>query len=243
MLKLVRIERRLQPKLGTRKLKHRIDSMLLKMGIRVGRDRFFGILRENGLLLKPKKKYVRTTDSFHNFRIYDNLIKTAVIYGPEQAIAADITYIRTNQGFMYLSLLTDLYSRKILGYDLSDSLSIEGSIRTLKMALSKIDNKEVLIHHSDRGIQYCSNEYIKILKTDKIKISMAEKGNPYENAVAERVNGILKIEYMLDETFNTQEDASRAVDQAVWLYNNLRPHLSLGYLTPEEVHCSFKTAA
>lgn len=193
-------------------------------------------MRQNGLLLKQKKKYVRTTDSFHNFRIYDNVLKYIDLKGPQQAIVADITYIRTEEGFMYLSLLTDLYTRKILGYDLSDSLAIEGSLRTLKMALKQIEVKEGLLHHSDRGIQYCSNEYIKVLKDNKVIISMSEKGNPYENAVAERLNGILKREYMLDENFKTKEYAQRAVSQAIWLYNTMRPHLSLGYLTPEEAY-------
>lgn len=215
---------------------------MLKEGIRIGRDRFFGILRENGLLLKAKKKFVRTTDSLHNFRVYDNLLKETPIDKAKQAMAADITYIRTDEGFLYLSLLTDLYSRKIIGYDLSDSLSIEGSLRTLKMAIRAIGKTKGVIHHSDRGIQYCSNEYIRILKKNKMNVSMAEKGNPYENAIAERVNGILKIEYLLEETFRTRNEAQKAVKEAVWLYNNLRPHLSLGYLTPEMVHSS-KTAA
>lgn len=202
----------------------------------MGRDKFFEIMRENGLLITPKRSYVRTTDSFHHFRIYTNLIKEKVIDRPHMVMASDITYIRTLHGFMYLALITDLGSRKIIGYDLSESLAVEGSLRALKMALKQRDRTKKMIHHSDRGIQYCCHDYIKVLKGNNVSISMAEKGNPYENAIAERVNGILKTEYMLDETFNSKSDALKAVNEAVWLYNNLRPHLSLGYLTPEEVH-------
>lgn len=237
ILELVKEERRLQPKLGVRKLiKRRLNGILHGLGIKVGRDKFFEIMRENGLLITPKRHYVRTTDSFHHFRIYTNRIKDKVIDRPHMVMASDITYIRTLEGFMYLALITDLGSRKIIGYDLSDSLAVEGSLRALHMALRQRDKTKKMIHHSDRGIQYCCHDYIKVLKKNNVSISMAEKGNPYENAIAERVNGILKTEYMLDETFNSKSDALKAVREAVWLYNNLRPHLSLGYQTPEEVH-------
>ncbi|MGE5353581.1 MAG: IS3 family transposase [Acidobacteriota bacterium] len=237
ILDLVKAERRLQPRIGTRKLlNRRLKGTFRDLGIKIGRDKFFGILRKNGLLITPKRSYVRTTDSFHYFRVYTNLIKDKVIDRPHLVMASDITYIRTLEGFMYLALITDLGSRNIIGYDLSESLAIEGSLRALKMALRQRDRTKKMIHHSDRGIQYCSHKYIETLKENNVLISMAEKGNPYENAIAERVNGILKTEYMLDETFNSKADALRAVREAIWMYNNLRPHLSLGYRTPEEVH-------
>ena len=149
-------------------------------------------------------------------------------------IVSDITYISTEEGYMYLALITEMYSRMIIGYDVSESLSIEGSLRALRQAIKKISQTEGMIHHSDRGIQYCSNDYTKLLKIRRIKISMAEKGNPYENAVAERVNGILKIEFLLDQRFRTKAEARRFVREAIKIYNEERPHMSIGYEIPAE---------
>ena len=234
VLQLVHEKRKRQPKVGTRKLYYMLKNKFKDMGFIVGRDRLFKILENNGLLVKRKRKYAITTNSSHRFRIYTNLIKGMVALGPNQVIVGDITYIETEQGFVYLALLTDLYSRKIIGYDLSKSLSIEGSLRALAMVLKQVKQTEGMIHHSDRGVQYCCNAYTKKLKDKGVSISMAEKGNPYENAVAERVNGILKIEFLLDQRFKTMEQAKASVKESIQIYNEERPHMSLGYMTPSE---------
>ena len=212
------------------------------LGFKLGRDGFYNILRDNGLLVESKKKYIRTTNSAHRFRIYTNLIKDIKIIRINQVIVSDITYIETEKGYMYLALITELYSRMIVGYDISESLSIEGSLRALRGVLRIIEEPQGMIHHSDRGIQYCSNEYTKLLKSMGIKISMAEKGNPYENAIAERVNGILKIEYLLDQRFKTKEEAKEFVREAIKIYNEERPHMSIGYEIPAERYRQGKAA-
>ena len=242
VLQLVHEKRKRQPKIGSRKLYYMLKNKLRDLGFRVGRDRLFKILENNGLLAINKKKYIRTTNSNHRFRIYTNLIKEVIALRPNQIIVGDITYIETDQGFVYLALLTDLYSRKIIGYDLSKSLSIEGSLRALAMVLKRVKQTEGMIHHSDRGVQYCCNDYTKKLKDNGISISMAEKGNPYENAVAERVNGILKIEFLLDQKYRTLEQASASVKESIKIYNEERPHMSLGYMTPSEKY-QMKVAA
>jgi transposase InsO family protein len=229
--------RKRQTKIGGRKLYERLKSEFIAIGFRLGRDRFFMILRENNLLIQRKKKYITTTNSSHRFRVYTNLIKGLVVKSPGEVIVGDITYIDTEEGFMYLALLTDIYCRKIIGYDISESLSVEGSIRSLQMAietLKAIGEMKETIHHSDRGVQYCCYQYVKILKINKVRISMAEKGNPYENAIAERVNGILKIEFLLDQKFSTKQEAKYSTKEAIKIYNEERPHMSLDYLTPEE---------
>jgi putative transposase len=164
------------------------------------------------------------------------LIKESVPVRPNQVWASDITYLRTEKGFVYLSLMTDMYSRKIVGWSLSESLSIEGSVETLKKALRENSVQKGLIHHSDRGVQYCSYDYVNILKKNKIAISMTEENHCYENAMAERVNGILKDEYLLDGTFRDFAHAKKACREAVMLYNTRRPHWSLDLKTPDRVH-------
>lgn len=240
VLQLVYSKRKRLVKLGGRKLYYALKIEFEGLGFRLGRDKFFNILRDNNLLVECRRKYVITTNSHHRFRIYTNLIKELVITRPGEVIVGDITYIKTGEGFMYLALLTDVYCRKIIGYDISDSLSVEGSIRALKMALKTIGNVQGTIHHSDRGIQYCCYEYVNILKDNKLKISMAEKGNPYENAIAERVNGILKIEFLLDQRFSTRVEAKYSSIEAINIYNEERPHLSLGYMTPEQKYQEYK---
>jgi transposase InsO family protein len=247
VLQLIHEKRKRQPRLGGRKLHQRLKSRFKKLGFKklgfkIGRDRLFKILSKKGLLVEHKRRYAKTTNSSHMFRIYENLIKELVIYKPNQVLVADITYIDTREGFIYLAILTDVYSRKILGYDVSDSLSVEGSIRALKMALKVVKTTEGMIHHSDRGIQYCCNEYTKALKDGGIRISMAEKGNPYENAIAERVNGILKIEFLLSQKFRTKTDAVLAVKESIKIYNEERPHMSLNYMTPSEMYEGKKAA-
>jgi len=220
--------RRKQPRVGTRKL-HR---MLNDTGFHIGRDKLFAILRENKLLVKPNKNYKTTTNSFHRFRKYSNLIKELEVTRPNQVFVSDITYLDTLEGFCYLALITDLGSRKIVGWDLSQSLAIEGCQRALRMALRGVENPKTLIHHSDRGIQYCSNGYVDILHTHEIKISMTEEDHVYENAIAERVNGILKTEFLLGEKLQSFKVAKELVQQSIKIYNQQRLHTSLDYQTP-----------
>ncbi|WP_255473261.1 IS3 family transposase [Formosa sp. L2A11] len=206
------------------------------MNLKVGRDTLFKVLRSQNMLTLRKKYSSRTTNSHHRFYKYNNIIKDLEITKPNQVWASDITYIRTVKGFCYLALITDMYSRKIVGYDLSDSLELKGCVRALNKAIYKAKNVTGLIHHSDRGIQYCSNVYTQILKRKKIHISMTEENHCYENAMAERVNGILKDEFYLDQTFTTVAHAKRATKNAINLYNEIRLHLSLDYKTPNMVY-------
>ena len=230
--------RRRMPMLGGKKLYKMLNPDLTKMNVKLGRDKFFRILERNGLLVKRKKKYAKTTNSFHRFKIYGNLIKDRPAESSNEIWVSDITYISAEDSFCYLALITDLYSRKIVGYDISDSLNMEGSLRALKMALRGKKELTGLIHHSDRGIQYCSKKYTKKLIKNKIQISMSDKGNPYENAVAERINGILKEEFILGEGFKTKALAYKAVHEAIKTYNELRPHMSLKYQTPNQKYAA-----
>ena len=207
-----------------------------KQHLKIGRDRLFCILRENELLVRRKKYSSRTTNSYHRFYKYNNIIKNLKINRPNQVWASDITYIRTINGFCYLALITDMYSRKIIGYDLSDSLELNGCVRALNKAIYQAKTTNGSIHHSDRGIQYCNNVYTQILKRKKMEISMTEENHCYENAMAERVNGILKDEFYLDQTFTSVNHAKKATKNAIKLYNNKRLHLSLDYKTPNYVH-------
>lgn len=238
ILKLVRYQRKKLPMLGGKKLYKKLGPYLKDMGIKLGRDKFFEILKRHDQLIHRKKRYEKTTNSSHRFRIYDNLIKVINPVRADEIHVSDITYIRSEEGFCYLPLITDLYSRKIVGFDISDSLNFEGSIRALKMAIRGKDNIAGMIHHSDRGIQYCGKLYTEILTKKGIRISMSEKGNPYENAVAERVNGILKEEFLLGQTFKTKQEAMRAVKEAIESYNELRPHMSIGYMTPNQKYAA-----
>lgn len=233
---LVNELRRYQPNIGGKKLYYLLKEDLATLSEGIGRDKFFDILRRHGLLVKRKKKYVYTTDSFHHFRVYKNVLKNKSLTGSHQACVSDITYLRTRSGFVYLFLITDAYSRKIIGWSLSDSLAIEGGLEALNMAIKQCPNPAGLIHHSDRGIQYCCTDYVNLLKQHEITISMTEENHCYENAVAERVNGILKQEFLLDETFQDKSMAQRAVKEAIESYNTRRPHWSLNLFTPEQIH-------
>lgn len=235
MLVWVNEERSKHPLMGARKLFFKLQERLAEAGISFGRDRFFRLLRQAGLLLPRRvRNACRTTDSRHGFRRYDNLLKGLSLTAAHQALVTDITYIRTLEGFRYLSLVTDAYSRKIVGYDLSASLTVEGSLRALTMAIKQLPCTLGVLHHSDRGVQYCSHAYTGLLREGGMRISMTS--DVYENAIAERLNGILKEEYSLSMTFISEQQARRAVDEAVFLYNDDRPHTSLGYLTPSQVH-------
>lgn len=236
VLELVQQIRRDQPRVGGKKLYFLLRDELHKIDPGLGRDKFFTILGKHKLLVKCRKKYVYTTDSLHRFRVYKNALKGKSLTAANQAWVSDITYLRIKGRFVYLFLITDAYSRKIVGWSLSDSLSIEGAIKSLKMAIRQAGKTEGIIHHSDRGIQYCSTNYVALLKENKITISMTEENHCYENAVAERVNGILKDEYMLDSLFENQKMAEKAVNQAIETYNTRRPHWSLKLLTPDQKH-------
>ena len=207
---------------------------LEKSGFDLGRDRFFELLRKNDMLVKRRKKYMRTTDSNHMFRRYSNLIYDLEVTRCDEVFVADITYVDTREGFLYLALLTDMASRKIVGYDVSESLAVAGSLKALTVGLNGVEHPTALIHHSDRGIQYCCSTYTDRLHAMGVRISMGEKGNPYENALAERVNGILKLEFLLDKTFPTKSLAKEATHESVYIYNYERPHGSIGLKTPAQ---------
>jgi len=225
----VRAIRRSQPRVGGRKL----QRMLAEMEFQIGRDKLFDILRKYKLLVKARKNYKKTTNSFHRFRKHPNRIKELEVTRANEVHVSDITYLNTFDGFCYLALVTDLYSRKIVGWDLSQSLAVEGCQRALRMALRAVENPKALIHHSDRGIQYCSNGYVDILDKHEIEISMTEKDHVYENAIAERVNGILKSEFLLGEKLQSFKVAKELVRESINTYNQQRLHTSLNYQTPE----------
>jgi putative transposase len=238
ILNYVHSVRQVMPKLGVRKLHDMLHKSVYQSNSNMlGRDQLFKLLRKNNLLIVRKRKYAITTDSKHPYRVYKNLILSEIITRPNQVWVSDITYIRTASGFSYLSLVTDLYSRKIVGYYASNSLELTGCVKALKMALK---NGNPMIHHSDRGSQYCSHEYTSILKKYDIKISMTENGNCYENAVAERMNGILKQEFNLNATFANLNHVQKAVIQAVEIYNKMRPSWALNLKTPDQVYLAAK---
>jgi transposase InsO family protein len=224
-------------RIGTRKLHFLIKPALDQQGIKCGRDKLNAILKHEGMLVKKKKNYLRTTNSYHRFYKQPNLIKDTEIKRAEQVWVSDITYIRTNEGFLYLSLITDAYSKQIVGYQLSDNLKTVNCISALKTAIKnrKYPDRS-LIHHSDRGFQYCSPDYIETLEKNHINISMTTKHDPYENAVAERINGTLKNEFDLDDSLPDQKHAQREIDKSICVYNYLRPHESCNYLTPFQTH-------
>jgi transposase InsO family protein len=236
IINIVSKKRKSLPREGVRKLKKSLDNEFTKANLKVGRDTLFKVLRKHNMLTLRKKTSARTTNSYHRFYKYNNIIKDMKVTRSNQVWVSDITYIRTVKGFCYLALITDMHSRKIVGYDLSDSLELIGCVRALKKALYQAKNINGLVHHSDRGIQYCSNQYSQILKRKKINISMTEENHCYENAMAERVNGILKDEFYLDQTFDNVAHAKRATKNAINLYNEVRLHLSLDYKTPNQVH-------
>jgi putative transposase len=221
-----------QPRIGTRKLHY-----ILKPEISVGRDKLFEILRKEQLLIRKRRKYVKTTNSKHWMHTYADSSKQLVLKQPEELWVADITYLSTREGTIYLHLLSDAYSKKIMGYRLSKDLKAETTLKALQMALKRRDYKNrELLHHSDRGLQYCSRVYIDELRRNKCEISMTQDGSPYDNAVAERINGILKDEFYCDENFDSFEQAKRHVEQSILIYNTKRPHLSCSMLTPAQMH-------
>lgn len=221
------------PRLGTRKLYH-----LLKSELDIGRDKLFELLRAEGLLVSKRRRYTVTTNSKHWMRKYPNLIKEMELIRPEQVWVADITYIDTNQdGHGYLHLITDAYSKQIMGYELCGNMEASSTLKALQMAIANRKySAQALIHHSDRGLQYCSKLYTDYLKDNHITISMTENGDPYENTIAERVNGILKDEFGLSQQLNNISEAVQQTAQSISIYNNSRPHLSCHMLTPIQMH-------
>ena len=237
---MVMRERSQQTRLGGKKLYEMLKSAMRKAGIDVGRDIFLQAYKNERLALKPLRRKPRTTNSRHRMPVFPNQFKDMDLTAPDQVWVSDITYISTDQGFLYLSLITDAWSRKIVGFHGGDTLETQGCLTALNKALRGLKRKQKPVHHSDRGCQYCSNMYVEKLLKNGLKISMTEKNHCAENAMAERLNGILKQEYGLGYQFRTKAQALRAIQQAVQLYNTRRPHLALKYKTPEEVH---RTAA
>jgi transposase InsO family protein len=236
---LVQAERRVQPRLGTRKLRVVLQAALAQAGVTVGRDRFFGVLRGGGLLLAPlPREYPQTTSSYHCLPVFANLVKDRVVSRPNEVWVSDLTYLRTEEGFLYLALVTDKFSRKILGYHCGDTLEAVGCVRALEMALKDLPAWVHPIHHSDQGSQYCCHDYVQALGLRGLTISMTVADHCAENALAERMNGILKGEYGLGQKLKTKALGRQLTDQGVWLYNTRRPHTALKYQTPAAVHGS-----
>ena len=228
--------RKHQKRIGTRKLLYEMNGFLIANHFQIGRDALFDLLAERGLLVtKRKRRGCITTLSKHRFKKYPNIIRDFIPIAPNQLWVSDITYIYLSNGFAYLSLITDAYSRKIVGFFLSKDLTANGPLQALKMALKANSNIACLIHHSDRGVQYCCDAYVKLLKDNKVNISMTQNGDPLENAIAERVNGILKQE-LLEEVFPGFARAQLDVAIACSTYNHLRPHGSIDNLKPAEAH-------
>lgn len=229
-------ERKNLPRLGTRKLYHLIRPLLEQQKIKIGRDRLFDWMRYFDLLIKPTKRYIQTTNSRHWLRKYPNLIKAIQVTRPEQVWVSDITYLKTTGGNLYLSLITDAYSRKIMGYSIADNMEAATVSEALKMGIKNRIYQHTLIHHSDRGIQYCSKEYIQVADKNNIIMSMTENGDPYENALAERMNKTIKEEFLPFKYLINKQLMIKLISEAVNLYNKRRPHLSLQMKTPEMVH-------
>jgi transposase InsO family protein len=237
--KVVEVRKQLS-RIGTRKLYYLLEKEFKQEQIPVGRDKLFSILRDEQLLIIKKKRYTKTTNSKHWLHKYPNLVKGLSVMRPEQVWVADITYIGIENGFAYLHLITDAYSKQIMGYCVSKDLAATATIKALQMALLKRKYKGSLIHHSDRGLQYCSAGYVKLLEQNKVAISMTQDGNPYDNAIAERVNGVLKDEFGLYDTFKDLQQAQKQIEQSISVYNGKRPHLSCQMLTPEQMHSQTK---
>lgn len=213
-----------------------LQPFMQEHGVIIGRDALFTLLSDYGLLIRKRKRRIpRTTNSNHWLRLYPNLIKDIIPSSPNQLWVSDITYITLESSFAYLSLITDAYSHMVVGYYLSEDLCAAGCVKALKMALKNLPAEAYLIHHSDRGIQYCSTEYVEVLHNRKISISMTQTSDPRDNAIAERMNGILKDE-LLEAQFTTYQEALDSVAKAIEVYNYQRPHSSVDMLMPAIAH-------
>jgi putative transposase len=237
VLQQVKEIRTIHPAIGGRKLYFLLQPFLLEHQIKIGRDALFDLLVANKLLVRKRKRKVSTTQSHHWLKKYSNLTKTWYPQKPNELWVADITYVPITNGFLYLSLITDAYSHKIMGYNIANNLEAIHTVKALQMALkNKTTTVNQLIHHSDRGIQYCCAEYVSLLKKDNIQISMTENGDPLENPIAERVNGIIKQEYLSHYLIYNQYQAIQLLETIIKTYNQKRPHQSINMLTPEVVH-------
>jgi len=229
--------RQVHPAIGVRKLYHLLQPFLLEYQVKMGRDALFDLLAANKLLVRKRKRRIKTTQSFHWLKKYPNLIRDWRPSRPNQLWVADITYIPLTNGFLYLSLVTDAYSHKIMGHAIADNLEAVHTTKALQMALDNLrESPECLIHHSDRGIQYCSFDYVSTLKRNNIQISMTENGDPLENPIAERINGILKDEYLRHYPLTSINQAAELLMDVVDRYNRLRPHQSINLITPDVAH-------
>ena len=241
LLKQIISIRKNHKRMGTRKLYEKLHPFMLEHQIKMGRDSLFNLLSAHQMLVRKRKRRIQTTQSFHWLRKHPNLIKGFVPTTPNQLWVSDITYWKINEPDpVYISFITDAYSHKIVGYHVATTLESVQTIQALKMALSglieKPENHFQLVHHSDRGVQYCHHKYVKLLQDYHIKISMTENGDPLENAIAERVNGIIKEEYLIDYKVNNIKEAKKVLAFVVDLYNNDRPHMSIGNHYPKEIH-------
>lgn len=241
ILGLVKQKREIWKRGSGRNLHKSLEGDFQKHAIKIGRDKFFDVLRENKLLIKPKRFRAKTTCSYHHFNRYDYLIKDLIPLKSNEIWVSDITYLwlKEKNKFCYLSLITDMYSRKIVGYQVHQDLSVNGCVEALKMALKqRVDKQQSLIHHSDRGVQYCSHSYVKLLQKNGIEISMTQTGDPLENAIAERINKTIKEEFTTDRqmSFKSIDQAKNEIKKYVKFYNEQRPHRSVNWLTPLEAH-------
>ena len=228
--------RRIMPRTGTAKLYLDIKPELEKQGLKYGRDKVHKVLKDNDMIIKPKKKYTVTTDSRHRFRKHKNLVKNMELNRPEQVFVNDITYIRIGDRFAYLFLMMDAYSKKIMGWTINYTMKVKDGKKAVLMTHRNRIYKGDVIHHSDRGIQYCTPSYIKYTKRKNMVTSMTEDAHVYENAAAERINGILKTEFGIDRGFSSLKEARAVIETSIFTYNNQRRHMSLHYLTPNFVH-------
>jgi transposase InsO family protein len=240
LLKEVSAIRENHKRMGTRKLYEKLGTFMLEHQIKMGRDGLFDLLSSNHMLVRKRKRRITTTQSHHWLRKYSNLIRGFIPTAPNQLWVSDITYWKINGSHVYISFITDAFSHKVVGYHVAQTLETVESVQALKMALSgflgKPESHFKLIHHSDRGVQYCSHGYVKLLKDNHIQISMTENGDPLENAIAERLNGILKDEYLTDSPVKSLAEAKKTLARAVYLYNEDRPHMSVGNHYPGRVH-------
>lgn len=234
---LVDRERKQLPRIGTRKIYYLIKDDLRTQGLKFGRDKLFDLMRYYGLQINPRRRYTQTTNSKHWMRKWPNIIKDKTVDYQDQVWVSDITYIKTEEGNCYLNMITDAYSRKIMGYAVEDNMETESMIEALKMALIiRQSPLRETIHHSDRGMQYCSKEYVSTASKNNLKLSMTENGDPYENALAERMNRTIKEEFGMDRKMKSKDQVKKLVEESIFLYNHKRPHQALKMKTPDQVY-------
>lgn len=237
---LIKEKRKIWKKGSGRNLHELLREDFSAHGIKMGRDKFYELLGRNNLLITRKRYKTRTTFSYHHFHKYPNLIKDIEPLRPNQVIVSDITYVwlREIENFSYLYLITDMYSRKILGYSLSEDLKASSAIKALRMAFGNMSSIKDCIHHSDRGIQYCSHQYTKQLKKKEMLISMTENGDPLENPIAERINRTIKEEFTEERylSFRNISEGKESIKKWIEFYNEERPHRSIEMLTPSKAY-------